>query len=229
MIFLKNIIFSRIKTKFFYTFVCLIVSSIVLTSCKKRIDLKRLLPPPSRNKDIAFFEEDQSLTLAWGKFKGRRLSKFYEDDPFHIGYIRETSGKYYDLILANYLPEDLIAQLVKDVFQSQGIQFGESPYEIEGELVNFLIDGYQEISCHIVLQLRMVDKEKGKIIWQKFYETKSSKPYFGRKFGLQEIHQDVVNQAVEMLEEKLMEEDYLSKAKHQLKLRRIKNNLIKNQ
>jgi hypothetical protein len=202
---------------------------IVLTSSKRRIDLKRLLPPPSRNKDITFFGEDQSMTLAWGKFKGRRLSKIYEYDPFHIGYIRETSGKYYDLILANYLPEDLIIQLVKDVFRSQGIRFGEAPYEIEGELVNFLIDGYEEISCHIVLKLRVLDKINGKIMWQKFYETKSSKPYFGRKFGLQEIHQDVVNQAVEMLEDKLREEDYLSETKRQIHLQKIKSNLMKDQ
>jgi hypothetical protein len=202
---------------------------IVLTSCKRRIDLKRLLPPPSRDKDITFFGEDQSLTLAWGNFEGRKSSKFFAEDPFHIGYIRETSGKYYDLILANYLPEDLIIQLVKDVFQSQGIHFGEAPYQIEGELVNFLIDGYQEISCHIVLKLRVLDKKNRKILWQKFYETKSSKPYFGRKLGLQEIHQDVVNQAVEMLEDKLREEDYLSETKHQIYLRKIKSNLIKDQ
>lgn len=218
----KGVVFYRV-VKILHSPACLMVFLLVFAGCKRRIDLERLLPPPSRDRDITYFGEDQSITLAWGKFEGRSLSKFYADDPFQIGYIRDPSGKYDDLILANYLPEDLIAQLVKDVFQSQGIFFGEAPYEIEGELVDFLVDGIQEISCRIVLKLRMVDKRNGKIIWQKFYETKFSKPFSGKKFGLQEIHQDVVNQAVEMLDEKLRKVDYLSITKQRINLRKIKN------
>lgn len=209
--------------KRFIVHIYLVVLGALVVGCMSKIDLKRLIPPASRDDDVMIFDESESMTIAWGTIERRGAANFFDDDSYQVGYLRESSGVQYDLILANYPPEKLISHLVKDVFRPLGFRFGESPYRLEGHLVNFSIDSYKKIVCHITFELRVVENKKGgDIIWQDFFEFKSSAPAEGEMLGLRGIHQDVVNQTFEMLEEKLREEDFLSRTKHQLYLREHK-------
>ncbi len=218
----KSIIRPGLKKRFF-VHICLAVCLPLIVGCMSKIDLKRLIPPASRDDDVMIFDESESMTIAWGTIEGRGAAKFFDDDSYQVGYLRESSGVHYDLILANYPPEKLVGHLVKDVFRSLGFRFGESPYRLEGHLVNFAVDSHNKIFCHIAFELRVVEVKKGgDIIWQEFFEFKSTAPVEEEMLGLRDIHQDVVNQAFEMLEEKLRGEDFLSRTKHQLYLRKHK-------
>ncbi len=229
----RSIICLGLK-KIFLVYICLAIFLPPLAGCMSRVHLKRLIPPPTRDEDVMIFQESESLVLSWGGIKDRAPTKFFDHGCFfysifsalfkwhQIGYIRETSGAQYELIFADYSPERLMGNLIKDVFQSQGIRFGESPYELEGTLVNFLVEGHKKIVCHIAMELKVVEKEKGDIVWHEFYEVKMSTPPEGGVLKLNEIYQDMVNQAFEDVEKQLREVDFLYKTKNELHLRKFK-------